>query len=198
MTQDGSTAGAGQVLVVCTGNVCRSPYMERRLAQALDGSGVIVASAGTGALVGQPIDPDSASLLSSVGARTDNYVARQVTPQIIGEADLVLAAARSHRGEIVQMYPKALRFAFTWGDFADLVADLHPAGIGLPEAGESWVAHVASVAASRRGTVPPRPKKESDIIDPYRQDSQVFEAMAEAIENDLPAIVNILTPPLRG
>ena len=50
------------ILVVCTGNVCRSPAAERLLASKL-GSTVQVASAGTHALVGQPISEPMAALL---------------------------------------------------------------------------------------------------------------------------------------
>ena len=47
---------AGSILVVCTGNVCRSPYIERRLRHELAGTGIEVTSAGTRALVGHDMD----------------------------------------------------------------------------------------------------------------------------------------------
>ncbi|GMA87571.1 hypothetical protein GCM10025868_28210 [Angustibacter aerolatus] len=50
-----------RVLVVCTGNVCRSPLVERLLRQRLGTDAVDVSSAGTQALVGEPMtDPAAA------------------------------------------------------------------------------------------------------------------------------------------
>ena len=53
---------AYRVLVVCVGNVCRSPLGERLLAARL-GDGFEVTSAGVGALVGEPMDPEAAAHL---------------------------------------------------------------------------------------------------------------------------------------
>ena len=50
------------ILAVCTGNVCRSPAVERLLASKL-GPTVSVSSAGTHALVGHPISEPMAALL---------------------------------------------------------------------------------------------------------------------------------------
>ncbi|MDN5797010.1 MAG: low molecular weight phosphatase family protein [Intrasporangium sp.] len=196
----GSEASArnGRVLVVCTGNVCRSPYMERRLAQVLEGTGVEVVSGGTAALVGQGMDPGTAHELGQVGVSVVGFVSTQVTAQRVGEADLVLTAAREHRATVAQLHAKALRYCFTWADFADLVDGLDPDGLGRPAPGQTWVSHVASLAAARRGTVPPRSKEQSDILDPYRLGSEEFSRMARQIEEDLPPIVAALSPPLRG
>lgn len=194
----GSPIARGRVLVVCTGNVCRSPYVERRLAQLLAGTGLTVTSAGTGALVGEPVDQSVARLLERVGASAVGFAARQLTPQLVAEADLVLAATREHRSHVVQMHPKALSYCFTIGDFADMVGGLDGAGAGIPEPNTSWAAHVAKLAAARRGTIAPRSGDESDIPDPFRQGPGVFERMARSIEAGLPAIVAALTPPIGG
>ena len=53
------------VLAVCTGNICRSPAVERLLVAELGpGSDVHVVSAGVGAVVGAPISPPMAALLA--------------------------------------------------------------------------------------------------------------------------------------
>lgn len=177
---------------MCTGNVCRSPYIERRLRQLLGPHGIQVTSAGTSALVGMPIDPGSAARLGRVGADIADFAARPLTADLIAGADLVLVADRDHRAAVVRMHAKALRSCFTLGDFADLVrhADLSSAAPGMP-----WVAHVAAVAASCRGRVPPRDRSDSDIVDPYRRPDRVFDAMAAQVERDLESVVRALTPP---
>lgn len=192
----------GGLLVVCTGNVCRSPYIERRLTQLLDGTGIEVSSGGTGALVGSPIDPGSVVELHERGAATDGFAARQLTAAMVADADLVLTATRAHRAEVVRLSPRAMASCFTLGDFAHLVAadadDLdafdqvdEPGG---SDAGESWVAHVAGVAASQRGIVAPLSLDESDIPDPYQQGPEAFARMAGAVEHVLPAVVRALKP----
>ena len=188
-----STRG-GRALIVCTGNVCRSPYMERRLARALAGTGVEVVSAGTSALTCEGIDPGSVERLRKVGAHVDHFTATQLTGQVVAQADLVLTASREHRGQVVQLHPKALRYCFTWADFADLVDGLDAAGLGRPGPDQTWVAHVAAVAAARRGTIPPRSKEEADILDPYGRGPEKFYLMAEQIEKSLAPIVAVLTP----
>ena len=171
--------------------------MERRLRQALEGHDVAVESAGTGALVGASMETGSAALLADSGARVDGYEARQLTRELVFSADLVLTAAREHRAQVVQYYPKALAYTFTWGDFVDLIDGLDAADFGEAAPGESWVAHVATVAASRRGVVLPRPVEETDIPDPYRQDAKAFARMADSVEAGLPSIVAALTAPRR-
>lgn len=191
MSQEGVN---GQVLVVCTGNVCRSPYMERRLRQGLDGYGVEVVSAGTNALVGAGIDPGSAALLKDAGVSVCGHEARQLTREMVSSTDLILVAAREHRAEVVQYFPKALAYTFTWGDFADLVAGLDTRRLAESSVGLSWVSRVAAEAAARRGVVLPRAKSQTDILDPYRQDSVAFTRMARRVEVGLSDIVAALTP----
>ncbi|GAA1966119.1 low molecular weight phosphatase family protein [Terrabacter lapilli] len=193
----GARGRAGRVLVVCTGNVCRSPYIERRLAQLLHGTGIEVSSGGTGALVGSPIDPGSVAQLRQRDAETEGFKARQLTAEMIAHSDLVLTATRAHRAEVVRLSPRAMARCFTLADFAHLVADASADEmdeLDETDPGASWVARVAALAASRRGLVPPLPLSESDIPDPYRQGPEAFAVMADAVENLLPAVEQALTP----
>lgn len=197
MEAEDARARGGAILVVCTGNVCRSPYIERRLTQLLHGTGTRVNSAGTGALVGSRIDPGSVAELRERGADPDPFEARQVTAQMVADADLVLTAARSHRAEVARLLPRSMAYCFTLGDFSDLVADVDAdllAEFGDPEPGSTWAGHVAAFAAARRGTIPPRPREESDIPDPYGQGRPAFARMAREVERVLPAVSAVLTP----
>lgn len=202
---------AGRVLVVCTGNVCRSPYLERLLTARLESPGIEVTSAGTAALTGRPMAPEAAALLEGAGGDPTGFTARQLTPELVAATDLVLAATRDHRARVAAMHPPALRYVFTVGDFADLVRDL-PEGEVLHEAepgrsagpddwfGEgsayvdghepSWVARVASAAARRRGLTLPRPAAIVDLTDPYRRGDAEFVRMAAQVEQALPALIH--------
>lgn len=180
----------GRILVVCTGNVCRSPYIERLLAVGLRGLDIEVTSAGTGALAGRPMDPGSADLLRKDGIGVDDFVARQLTPEMLREADLVLTATREHRRQVVQLEPKALRYAHAIDDFSDLVAsaDLRE-GSFLESSEASVVVKLAARAAARRGEVAARVAEESGIVDPFRQAAAVFAEMAAQVGTVLPPIV---------
>lgn len=182
---------SGHILVVCTGNICRSPYLERLLSHELDGSGISVSSAGTGALVGSPIDRESASRLVAAGGDPEGFAARQITREIVASADLVIGASREHLGPVVQLHPRALRCAFALHDLADLLAAVTPEDIAAAP-GDNHVAKVAAAAIAKRGMVNPRLPEQSAVIDPYRQPSQVFDQMVEEIATSLPTVVAAL------
>lgn len=93
-----------KVLVVCVGNICRSPVGERVLA-ALKPE-LQVTSAGIGALVGHPADATMAEVAASAGVSLDKHVARQFSPALGREADLILVMEPGHKAEIVRMAPQ--------------------------------------------------------------------------------------------
>lgn len=184
------TNDQGRILIVCTGNVCRSPYIERLLAAGLRGLDIQVASAGTHALAGHAMEPGSAKLLKDARITADDFVARQLTPAMLREADLVLTATREHRRTVVQLEPKALRYAHAIDDFSDLVvaADLRQESF-LEPSRASVIAKMAARAQSARGEVAARVTEDSGIVDPFRQGESVFAKMAQQVGEVLPAIV---------
>ena len=190
MTSGQVEARAGRVLVVCTGNVCRSPFIERMLRVSVPGS-VVVTSAGIEALVGEAIDPAVAELLGRHGGDAEGFAARQVTAEMVAEADLVLTATRAHRAAVASLQWRALRYVFTLGDFSDLAVGLDIDASSERAAG-SWVANVARAVADRRGTVPPRKADEVDIVDPYRREDRVMSAMARQVLAALPPVLGLL------
>src|SRR3954465_11561123 len=109
-----------QILCVCTGNICRSPAAERLLTSRL-GPEVEVSSAGTQALVGEPMSPPIDQLVQSAGAAAGGFLARRLTERLMQSADLVLAMTRAHRGDVVELWPQAVRRAFTLREFARLL-----------------------------------------------------------------------------
>lgn len=158
------------ILVVCTGNVCRSPAVEALLTSALGpSSGIVVGSAGTAALVGQPITDPMATLLSSADAEPKGHRARTVTRDLLARADLVLAVTRAHRAALVEMYPSGVRRTFTLREFARLASDVDPAQLPPGPPGERLAALVP-LAAAQRGLAPVIPA-DDDVVDPYRGSS---------------------------
>lgn len=94
------------ILVVCVGNVCRSPVGERILGDKLPHS--VVTSAGIGALIGHDADATAADVAKSHGVSLDGHVARQFTPMIGEGSDLILVMEPGHRREIGRQAPHLL------------------------------------------------------------------------------------------
>ena len=87
------------VVFVCTGNICRSVTAERVLLHHLAGTGAeaIIDSAGiSDEEAGNPIDPRQARVLAAAGYRTDDHVARQITPDWLADRDLAVAMTARH------------------------------------------------------------------------------------------------------
>ena len=193
-------ASPARILTVCTGNVCRSPFLERALQAELDrswGAGAVeVASAGTGALSGHPMEEQARALLESKGYAADGFRARDLTASMVADADLVLTASRVHRGMVATLHPKALRRVFTFREFAHLVTGLEDSHLRV--ASDSAKAHLAEVvvlATGERGVNPPLNGADADIVDPYRRAQGVFEEMTAQIMGALPAVVRALRRP---
>jgi protein-tyrosine phosphatase len=192
-------AEAARILIVCTGNICRSPFIERLLQRRLDqrrpgsGPGILVRSAGTAALTGWAMDERAAAQLVAHGGDPGGFSARDLTVALIAQSDLVLTATRVHRGKVAAMQPKALRRVFTFRDFADLVAGIDGLSAPLtPPDPRGWVRQVTEQAAASRGLNPPLEPAHADIVDPFGREEEVFATMAQQIEQSMPAVVRAL------
>lgn len=100
------------LLVVCTGNICRSPVGAALLAQALPGHRI--ASAGLGALVGHPADATAAWLAEADGLDLSAHRARQIDAEMVRQADLILVMSEGQRLALAERFPfvtgKTMRF----------------------------------------------------------------------------------------
>ena len=160
------------VLAVCTGNICRSPAVERLLAQHLAGAATVF-SAGTGALVGAPISPPMASLVEAAGGDASGFAARQLTRDVVRSADLVLALTRAHRSAVVRLEPAALRRTFTLRELArllslttleDLPAEPLPRLLDV-------IARAQASRAAPGALLAPDGASDDDVDDPYGGDA---------------------------
>lgn len=93
------------ILVVCTGNICRSPIGERYLRQALPSK--VIDSAGTGALVGYDADMTAMKISAQNGLSLQDHKARQFTSSLSRNYDLILAMDKSHIELIGRIAPEA-------------------------------------------------------------------------------------------
>lgn len=114
-TPDRSARGqAISVLLVCTGNICRSPTAEgvmRARAEARGlGDRVRIASAGTHDYhVGEAPDPRSVRHAAERGYDLSDLRASQVSPEDFGAYDYILAMDRGHLRILKSMAPREAR-----------------------------------------------------------------------------------------
>ncbi len=108
-----------KILIVCTGNICRSPLAEAMLRQQLHiahpASQAEVRSAGIGALVGAPADSTVQRIALEDGLALTDHIAQQATPALTRWADLVLVLEAHHLRYIVQLDPTARGKTFLLG-----------------------------------------------------------------------------------
>jgi protein-tyrosine phosphatase len=152
------------VLVVCTGNICRSPLGERLLTARQGLAPMSVASAGTAALVGRGIDAPSALVLRELGGDPTGHSARRLTRDLANASDLILTAETSHRSTLLQAEPALFRRTFTLREFARLGAGLDPL---TEQASEAALRKRVLVVAEQRGWVEPAAPGQDEIGDPF-------------------------------
>ena len=108
------------ILVVCIGNICRSPMAEGLLKYALAAANkadCVVNSAGLGALVGHPPDPKACQLMLTKGIDISDYRACQLNKEMIRKADLILVMESAHKVAIEGSEPSAKGKVFRLGEW---------------------------------------------------------------------------------
>ena len=106
------------ILLVCTGNTCRSPMAEaltrKLLAERLscgvdqvEEQGVAVLSAGLSAMFGGRAAPEAVATMAREGLDLASHVSQPLTEQLVRNADLLLAMTRAHRDAILAQWPDA-------------------------------------------------------------------------------------------
>jgi protein-tyrosine phosphatase len=94
-----------KIVVVCTGNICRSPIAEWLIKERAKDPELTVISAGTHALVGHPADPSSIEVMADHGYDIGSHRAQQATPALLDWADLIFALDQGHFDWLTQRSP---------------------------------------------------------------------------------------------
>lgn len=174
------------ILVVCTGNLCRSPIAAQLLSARLVAAGFEVVSAGTRAVVGAEMPPEAAAESRRYGGNPTGHKGTQLTTQMPAVADLVLTAEAAHRRQVLELVPSAVSRTFTLRQFARLAAQLSDREFeGL--APREVVTAVAAQRGLRSGA------GDDDIDDPYLGTSAHYRRAGRLINEAVSGVVRAFT-----
>ncbi|AQA01849.1 low molecular weight phosphatase family protein [Mycobacterium sp. MS1601] len=169
------------LLFVCTGNICRSPIGER-LAAAYGAErqipDLVTSSAGTRAVIAHPIHDQAALVLEGLGGDATNFSARQLTPKIAAQADLILTMTRDHRDKVLSLAPRLLRSTYTLSEAAQLAS----------------LEGVGSVADFSRLRPLLKAGAAEDVPDPINQGPEVFAEVGNTIARLLAPVIELCDP----
>jgi len=99
-----------RVLLICTANVCRSPLAQGLLKKQLADQGLgeewEVGSVGNWTEGGVPVDPRVVEILAERGIKAGEQRSREVTEELLAEADLVLTMEAGHQEALQVEFPE--------------------------------------------------------------------------------------------
>lgn len=171
-----------RVLLVCTGNICRSPIAEQVLRERLPLPGVVFSSAGTAAIRGAMMPVEAASVSIRLGGEPAGYRARPLESWMVADADLVLTMSREHRSAVVRQHATAHRRAFTLREFERLLTSMPVGGVAADLSAPDALRALVPRVASRRGVEPAAKPDDLDIPDPYQRGRRAYERAGRLID----------------
>ncbi len=106
------------VLVVCTGNSCRSVMAEYALRHKMrDRKDIDVLSAGTSVFVTAMASSGALQILTRRGIDARRHRSQPVSAILLRKSDLILAMTRRHRDVIIQMAPDVANRTYVLNEF---------------------------------------------------------------------------------
>lgn len=166
------------ILVVCTGNICRSPIAEGMLRDAVvarfGASAPTVTSAGTIAVDGAGATTESVTAAAERGTDIAEHRARRLTLDRARQADLVVGMAGEHRAWLADDAEVASR-TFTLKELVRLLGSLPPPPPGAGP--DTLPARVAAAADARAAGFTGNPQDE-DVADPLGLPLHTYRAIA--------------------
>lgn len=170
-----------RVLVVCTGNVVRSPFLAH-LFSTLTLPGLTFDSAGIRAVEGASASGRVQEIAAQYGIDLSEHRARRLDEMSLASASVVVCAAREHKKDVLRLNPGGLNRVFTLRELSRASTVL-PLGdlVGAPVA--RWDALVEYAATHRQTS------DDDDIPDPYRLgDKHWWDFEQAALDAALPVM----------
>lgn len=162
----------GRIVVVCTANMIRSPFVAGLLASrwaAGAAAGLVVESAGTAARSDLPVTEEVARLARTYRFDLTAHRSRRLDEGVLQTGDTVLCAERAHRRVVLDLRPDLISSVFTVREFARLVEAPQIRAVA-----SNWPALVRAAARARLAARAPGADGDDDIVDPVGQAESVW------------------------
>jgi protein-tyrosine phosphatase len=186
-----SYTGPIHVLLVCTGNLCRSPMAEGLLRRRrADTSGIEVSSAGLIA-GGRLATSEAVAVMAERGIDISAHRSRELSPALIRGADLVIGMARRHVREVGVLDPPALARTFTLKELAR-----RSAADGRPRAGEDVASYLHRLSQDRDDDELLGDDAQDDVADPLGYPIDVYRRTADQLDTLIDRVVERVLGPL--
>ena len=167
------------ILVVCTGNVCRSPiaegFLRTALARRLGPDAPNVSSAGTLGWEGSGAMPEAVQAASEREVDIGSHRARRLAVEMIDDTDLSVCMAPEHREEVGRLAPDAEDRTFTLKELVRILE--HLPGAERDSKAQGLPKRVSKAAEFRRDGFRGNPF-DDDIADPLGLPIDSFRAVA--------------------
>lgn len=187
------TESRNRVVIVCTANVIRSPFVAGLLTSRMPAAhrGYLeVESAGTQARPAIAADTRVVELGRTYGLDLDAHRSQPLDENVLRPGDTVLCAERAHRRVVLDLRPELIESVFTVREFSRLVEAVHARAT-------TWADLVQAASRARLAT-PQGREEDDDIVDPVGAPDAtwlVFERQAtQAVSTILGAMTTLPTP----
>jgi len=94
-----------RVLIVCDGNICRSPTVAALLRELKPGK--TVSSAGLVGLVGNEMEPTARAVAEENGLECGPHTARKLDSELCRDSDLILVMESRQKERLSRVFPEA-------------------------------------------------------------------------------------------
>ncbi|MEX0833948.1 MAG: hypothetical protein WD276_08805 [Actinomycetota bacterium] len=169
-----------QILIVCTGNICRSPmavgFLRSILAERFGDDAPEVVSAGTVGWERHAAVDESIRAAGERDVDITDHQARMLQTDHIANADLVVGMSGEHREKVVSLMPDAAAKTFTLKELVALLEE-QPQGGSPSDVGS----RVAAAEKIRDSGFEGNPDDE-DVVDPLGLGFDTYRAVAWEID----------------